>query len=158
LRFRKNHRFDIESNTCGGKPQRNSTRQYKGFCQKWQTGEGAKMGEDAEIEIAARVIEDLLYRVAPEKRAAAIARAAEVEQASRERWSRGSMRASDMGDDWMRYWHDVQSFKARVAYTFIRSIRNNHSPDDAATILFGMQGGCPGSGCLSDYIDDLPRD
>jgi len=47
--------------------------------------------------------------------------------------------------------------KAAIAYSFIRLICNDHSPEDAARILFGTNHGGNGSGLLADYIDNLPR-
>ena len=48
--------------------------------------------------------------------------------------------------------------KSLVVQVFARSIRNNHSPQRAAEILFAHHRHGTGSGDLSDYIDDLPRE
>jgi hypothetical protein len=57
----------------------------------------------------------------------------------------------------MRHWHDIMRFKARVICTFVRNVRNSHSPAVAAQLLFRRQPHVPGSGYLEEYIDDLPR-
>jgi hypothetical protein len=121
--------------------------------------------EDPEVETAAETIKGLLYLVAPEKRAAALARALENEEADRkEREKHHGFRVysaaemADMNVPGIRYWHDIMRLEARVVYTFARRIRNNHSPAAAARLLFEHHAGAPGSGYLTEYIDDLPRD
>jgi hypothetical protein len=125
------------------------------------------MSEDSETEIAAEVIRDLLYLVAPEKRQAALAIATKVEDADREkrrahggfkimRFDEASEKAF-LQSPGMRHWHDIMQFKARVICTFVRNITNNHAPKVAAQLLFRRQPDVPGSGYLEEYIDDLPR-
>ena len=41
--------------------------------------------------------------------------------------------------------------KAAIAYSFVRDIKKDHSPEDAARILFGTNHGGGGSGLLADY-------
>jgi hypothetical protein len=121
---------------------------------------GVPGAADEEIEVAALVIRDLLYRVAPEKRAAALARAAEREaqEAAKPQFEIRCASEIDFANSpGIRYWHDIMKLKARVAYTFIRNITNNHAPEDAAELLFQQQCGVPGSGYLEQYIDKLPR-
>jgi len=126
------------------------------------------MTEDAEIETAAVVIEHLLRLVDPEKRAAVLAKAIAAEDADREERQAAGGRikflsfseestAKWLASPAMRNWHDIMAFKARLAYVFIRNIRNNHSPKDAAKLLFERHRMAPGSGYLEEYIDDLPR-
>ena len=127
------------------------------------------MAEDPEIETAALVIKDLLRLVEPEKRAAVLAKAVAAEDAEREeREARGfSFKVIDAGDpeEWeryraspgFRYWNRVMRFKARLIYVFTRNVTNNHSPAKAAELLFGRHQMAPGSGYLTEYIDDLPR-
>jgi hypothetical protein len=64
---------------------------------------------------------------------------------------------SSMNSPGLRYWNMVMQFKARLIYVFIRNITNNHSPAEAARLLFTRHQTAPGSGYLSDYLDDLPR-
>ena len=127
------------------------------------------MAEDPEIETAALVIEDLLRLVEPEKRAAVLAKAVAAEDAERkEREARGfSFKLIDAGDpeQWerwkaspgFRYWNRIMRFKARLIYVFTRNVTNNHSAADAAKLLFSRHQMAPGSGYLSEYLDDLPR-
>jgi hypothetical protein len=118
--------------------------------------------EDAEVETAAAVIEDLLFMVAPDKRAAVLARATEVEkEESAERQKHGGLRwwsgaeMACMDCPGIRYWHDIMKFKADVVYTFTRNITNNHSPENAAKLLFSRKLGRPGSGYLEQYLDGV---
>jgi hypothetical protein len=49
---------------------------------------------------------------------------------------------------------DIQ---AALAYTFTRTIRNNHAPAAAAKLLFDTcHAAAPGSGWMLDYLDGLP--
>jgi hypothetical protein len=50
----------------------------------------------------------------------------------------------------------VMRLKALLVQVFARSIANNHSPEDAAELLFAPQQFGTGSGELLDYIGDLP--
>jgi hypothetical protein len=117
--------------------------------------------EDGEIETAAAVIEDLLFMVSPEKRAAVLTRALEVETAESAKRATNPFGLVDFSDDsWkqspgFRYWHCVMRFKARVIYTFTRDITNNHSEEDATKLLFSQQRGRPGSGYLEHYLDGV---
>jgi hypothetical protein len=117
------------------------------------------MIEDREqAEVAAEVIADLLYLIEPEKRLAALAIATKAEEAEQRK---PGFEILDMGEiaalsqKEMRYWHGRIRFKARVICAFVRNIRNNHSPKDAARLLFQHQPNVPGSGYLRDYLDGL---
>jgi hypothetical protein len=118
--------------------------------------------EDAEIETAAAVIEDLLFLMPPEKRAAVLAKATQTEAKERiEQEKNGGLNFIRFdNDEWMqspgiRYWHDIMRFKAQVIYTFTRNITNNHSKEDAAKLLFSQQRNCSGSGYLEQYLDGV---
>jgi len=123
------------------------------------------MSKDAEIEIAAAVIEDLLYLLPANKRAAVLAKAIEKEEAERkEREKNGGWRsysAQELQVRWkteLRYWHRIMQFKVRVAYAFIRCIVKNHSPEDAGRLLLRRQRNPDlSSGFLLDYLNKLPR-
>jgi hypothetical protein len=106
-------------------------------------GEGMTHDEDAiEPEVVATLIADVLYLLPAEKRDAALAIAVKAGRRRPPRVRR----------------HDIMQIKARLAYTFIRTIRNNHSPAGAARLLFQYHRNAPGSGYLQQYLDDLPRD
>ena len=48
--------------------------------------------------------------------------------------------------------------KSRLICRLFRDVVNNHSPEDAARILFmDHYGKAPGSGWLPDYLDALPN-
>ena len=121
------------------------------------------MSEDADITIAAAVIEDLLHMLPGEKRAAVLAKAADVEETQRkEREKHGGwllMSAAELQADKnsQRYWNKIMKLKALVAYSFVRTITNSHSAEDAARLLFGRHHGAPGSGCLLEYMRRLPQ-
>lgn len=71
--------------------------------------------------------------------------------------------AEFLKDGWMnapgiRSWHTIMRLKALLIQVFVRNITNNHSPDDAAELLFSRQRFGTGSGVLLDYIGDLPRE
>jgi hypothetical protein len=115
------------------------------------------MTEDAEIEVVAETVENLLHLLPMNMRAQVLARATE-KQAKREQ-----ERPVFTSCSWVEpcssqlYWHDIMQFKAKVAYTFIRSVTNNHSPEDASRILFSRQWPAPGSGYLSEYLRNLGK-
>jgi hypothetical protein len=119
------------------------------------------MTHDKEIQVAAIVIEDLLRLIPGEKRAAALAIASEAEAAAcKEREECDDVfEIVDLTFDptapEQRYWDDVMKFKARAAYTFIRNIRNDHSPKEASHLLFQQQRGVCGSGLLKEYLKGL---
>jgi hypothetical protein len=123
--------------------------------------------EDAEIQVAAEVIADLLDLIEPEKRLAALAIAIKAEEAERkEREAHGGFRIFTFDETstkeflqspGMRYWNHIMRFKARAICMFVRNITNNHSPKAAGQLLFRHQPNVPGSGYLEEYLDDLPR-
>jgi hypothetical protein len=122
---------------------------------------------DDEAEIAAAVIEDLLFLIPPKKRAAVLAIAVKAEAAARrDRKKHGEFRIMSSAEmmagfdtsPGLLYWHDIMRFKARVICTFVSNITNNHSRKVAAQLLFRHQPDVPGSGYLEEYLDDLPRD
>src|SRR6267142_1800605 len=51
----------------------------------------------------------------------------------------------------MRHWNDIMRLKSAVVYTFLRDITNNHSPEDAARLLFREHRFVPGSGWLPAF-------
>jgi hypothetical protein len=112
-------------------------------------------------EAAAEVIGDVLQYIAPDKRAVALAIAVKAEEAERaEREANGGFKFFDAGEVYespgMHHWNCIMQLKARLAYTFIRTIRNNHSPQRAAQLLFQRHRYTPGSGYLEEYLDGLP--
>jgi hypothetical protein len=51
----------------------------------------------------------------------------------------------------------IMRLNGLVVQVLARVITNSHSPTDAANLLFSEHKFGSGSGCLGDYIDDLPR-
>jgi hypothetical protein len=120
--------------------------------------------EDKEVVIAAKVIEDLLFLVAPSKRIEVLERAvANEEAASRKRhescglevWTIADLPETQACPGW-RYWNSIMQFKSLIIQVFLRNITNNHSREDAAKILFMEHRNGTGSGWLPDYLDGLP--
>jgi hypothetical protein len=119
--------------------------------------------DDSEIGAAAAVIEDLLFLLPPSKPAAALAIATKAEDVARqEREKRGDrliwVSAADL-DKWTdspecRYWNRIMRLKAKMIYVFVRDIRNNHSKEDTARLLFQQHRNSPGSGRLADYLEN----
>ena len=121
------------------------------------------MTVDDETEVASYVIGDLLFLVAPAKRAAVLARAIENQRRQDDEAAKaapGLPRYSFNSVEWensprRRYWSGIMRFKARVVYTFTRNITNNHSPKEAARILFSDQSNVGGNGRLKDYLENI---
>jgi hypothetical protein len=120
--------------------------------------------EDKEVVIAAKVIEDLLFLVAPSKRIEVLERAvANEEAASRKRhescglevWTIADLPETQASPGW-RYWNSIMQFKSLIIQVFLRNITNNHSKEmQRRSCLWSIRNGT-GSGWLLDYLDGLP--
>ena len=124
--------------------------------------------EDAEdvgnVEAWAEIVEDMLFLVPPEDRMKVLQLAVASEEAAiAER-----LEHEPLGKIWcasefpmdtpgMRHWNAIMRLKSLIIQVFTRNITNDHSPTDAAKLLFADHRYGTGSGCLGDYIDDLPR-
>jgi hypothetical protein len=53
-------------------------------------------------------------------------------------------------------WPAVKEAQSLIVQVLVRSIANNHSPDEAARVLFREHQTGTGSGWLPDYLDGLP--
>jgi hypothetical protein len=119
--------------------------------------------EDKEVVIAATVIEDLLFLVAPSKRIEVLEAVANEEAASRKRhascglevWTIADLPETQAGPGW-RYSNSIMQFKSLIIQVFLSNITNNHSREDAAKILLMGHRNGTGSGWLPDYLDGLP--
>ena len=117
--------------------------------------------EDIEnVEAWAEVIKEVLRLVPMDRRAAVLALAAKNEEAEREEWERsaGALKFVDLTEDYknspgIRHWHTIMRLKSLVVQVFVRRITNNHSPKDAAQILFASHPYGTGSGELRDYLE-----
>jgi hypothetical protein len=56
----------------------------------------------------------------------------------------------------LQNWHAVKEAASLIVQVLVRSITNNHSPNDAAKVLFREHRRGTGSGWLPDYLDGLP--
>jgi hypothetical protein len=112
------------------------------------------------VEAWAEVIGHLLYRVPEDRRAAVLALAIKNEEGKRkERETNGGLQYVDLAKNdtpGLRHWHTIMKLESLVVQMFVRRIRNNHSPKDAARILFASHRYGSGSGELRDYLDGLP--
>lgn len=111
------------------------------------------MKDDA-IEVTAELIDRALHWLRVDH-AKVLAKAAELHAAKPQK----PFRAEELRMDFTESSPDRRDIDQRmslVAYAFIRDIRNNNSPADAARLLFGRRHAGPGSGWLGDYLDDLP--
>jgi len=120
--------------------------------------------EDKEIMVTAKVIEDLLFLVAPSKRIEVLKQAVANEEAASsgrheigglEVWTIADLPATRACPGW-RYWNSIMRFKSLIIQVFLRNITNSHSKEDAAKILFMGHSNGTGSGWLPDYLDGLP--
>lgn len=112
------------------------------------------------VEAWAQIIAHLLYHVPGDKRGEVLALASKNEEAeSRKREAHNGLLVLDASDDWMnspgmRHWNAVMRLKSLVIQIFVRNITNNHSPQDAASILLADHPHGTGSGRLQDYLPD----
>ena len=100
----------------------------------------------------AETIQDLLYLVPREDRAAVLAEATRIVAEDNER---DPLRGMSLEEIPLCDPYRTMPLKSHVVLMFTRDITNNHSPLDADKLLF-MQHRGPGSGRLLDYIGDLP--
>jgi hypothetical protein len=115
------------------------------------------------IEAWAEVIKDMLGLVPIEQRAVVLALVVKNEEAEREA-NNGVVRMMDVAElknedntPGLRHWNAIMRLSSLVVQVLVRRIANNHSPEDAANILF-MQHygrGGRGSGLLEDYLRPL---
>jgi hypothetical protein len=114
------------------------------------------------VEAWAEIIEDMLARAPADERMKILHLAVQKEQAAiKDRERNGGLRAIDMSK-WdpasiPRRQDAISRLKSLVVQVFARDITSDHSPSDAAGILFSYHIAGLGSRYLSDYIDDLPR-
>jgi hypothetical protein len=113
------------------------------------------------VEAWAEIIGDLLHHVPLDKRREVLALAIKNEQAAaEEREANGGFKFMTFSDDWMntpgqRQWNVIMRLKSLLVQVFVRNITNNHSPQEAASILFAQHPHGTGSRVLQDYLCDL---
>ena len=117
------------------------------------------------VEAWAVIIKHMLALMPGDRRMQVLQLALQKEEAAaKEREQDGPIRfvKFDCNDDWVKspgqmHWHAIMRLKSLLVQVFTRNITNNHSPQEAARILFADHPHGIGSGVLSEYIDDLPR-
>jgi hypothetical protein len=104
------------------------------------------------VEAWAVVIGDLLMLVPPELRAAVLARA--VNNETSEHLIAQGHNFVFHGESAPRWRHlpAIMQLKSLVVQVFVRTIANEHSPQDAQRILYTKQRHGRGSGQLADYL------
>jgi hypothetical protein len=112
------------------------------------------------VEAWAYVIERLLDLIPVERRTEVLTLTTKNHEAERkERAANGSFyKVADI--DWMasssiRHWHTIARLKSLVVQVLTRDIKTNHSPEDAAKILFAPHPFGHGSRRLRDYLPEV---
>jgi hypothetical protein len=112
------------------------------------------------VEAWAEIIGDVLYHVPPDKRVDVLELATKNEEAeAQERKANGGFKLMAFSNDWMnkpgiRHGNAITRIKSLLVQVFVRDIANNHSPQDAASILFAEHPHGTGSRLLQDYLPD----
>jgi hypothetical protein len=106
------------------------------------------------VEAWAEVVKDIMYIVPEKLRVPILTLAIETEEAER------PVRNFDkpihfVSSDRLRYRHSIMRLRSLVVQVFTRHIVNNHSPEEAAEILFARHRYGHGSGDLSDYLRNI---
>jgi hypothetical protein len=118
----------------------------------------------ANVEAWAEIIADVLWHVPQDKRLTVLALATKNEEAeAQERKAAGNrlVLIEPFNDEtWMnepgqRHWNTIMRLKSLLIQVFVRNITNNHSPQDAARLLFAEHRYGHGSGLLEDYLERL---
>src|SRR5262249_18161540 len=115
------------------------------------------------VEAWAEVIADLLRLVPIDQRSTVLALATKNEEAEcKPRAATGGLRCFSYAElvalkdsPGRRHWNAIMRLKSLVVQVFVRSVTNNHSPKDAAHILFATHAYGRGSGLLQDYLSNL---
>jgi len=111
------------------------------------------------VEAWSEVVSDVLLHVPADKRLAVLdlAKAKEEHEAA-ERSKNADfriLRADDLEEATslgMRHWNAIVRLKSLLVHVFVREIANEHSPEEASSILFAPHAYGTGSGSLADYI------
>ena len=117
----------------------------------------------ANAEAWSEIIEDLLTLVPPDKRMEVLQLALANEKAEMvERAKNDGLRVVQYSETnlahSLRHWNVKMRLKSLIIQVFTRNIRNNHSPEDAAKILFAKHPYGRGSRVLRDYLPQEPAE
>jgi hypothetical protein len=114
------------------------------------------LADDQNVAVWFAALEDVLFCVPRCFRLEALRRLIDSEK---ERQADGPIRFwtfSDIDPAEFRCWRAEKEAASLIVQVLTRSITNNHSPDDAAKVLFREHRMGTGSGWLPDYLDGLP--
>ena len=100
-------------------------------------------------------LDDVLFCVPPAVRLEVLHKLTASEIERREKPLR-FISFSELDQVSLENWHAVKEAASLNVQVLVRSITNNHSPDDAAKVLFREHRMGTGSGWLPDYLDGLP--
>jgi hypothetical protein len=115
------------------------------------------------VQAWAEIIEDMLALMPPDSRIEVLRLAVQKEEAARKEragnpYSLHFMDAVELqkykNSPGFRHWNAIMRLKSLVVQVFVRDITNDHSPADAAKILFAHHRHGHGSGRLGDYLDN----
>jgi hypothetical protein len=104
------------------------------------------------VEAWARVIHDLMYLAPPEKRRKILERVLEIGESD----NPAPVFGADIRSDAARTRAKMR-IKSAIIYSFIRTIVNSNSPEQAAQLLFQRHNRVAGCGALDAYLDVLPN-
>ena len=104
------------------------------------------------VESWAGVIHDLMYLAPPEKRREILERVLEIGESD----NPALVCAADIRPDAARR-HAKMRIKSAIVYSFIRTIVNSNSPEQATQLLFQRHNRVAGCGALDAYLDVLPN-
>jgi hypothetical protein len=113
------------------------------------------------VEAWAEVIEDVLFRVSSKQRAQVLALVTAKEQQARKDRETNPLgimswaEIRNMDTPGLRHWNAIMRLKSLVVQAFVRDITIDHSPQDAARILFAGHPHGTGSGLLEDYLPSV---
>jgi hypothetical protein len=113
------------------------------------------------IEAWAEIVTDVLWRVPFDNRLKVLQLAIAKHEADvayvaeNGPWKITCAADVDMNTPGVRHWNAIMRLKSAIIQVFARDIRNNHSPADAAKMLFAVHRYGKGSRYLGDYINDL---
>jgi hypothetical protein len=116
------------------------------------------------VEAWSEIIADALHHVAPADRIKVLRLAVQNEETARaDREKHGGlhfmlMEAFTTAAPDIKHLNAIMRLKSLLVQVFVRDITNDNSPERAAEILFAHHRYGMGSGDLSDYLDNLPRE
>jgi hypothetical protein len=116
---------------------------------------GNTMAREKDISIWSDAIDDVLFCVPPGLRLDVLRRLVDNE-VKRQQQPALQPISLDYDPGMFKHWHAEMEAKSLIVQVLTRTITNNHSPDNAARVLFREHPTGTGSGWLPDYLDGLP--